>query len=624
MGRPSQRVEVQKATSHHEQGTNGRHVESGVTQLTQRMEVLQAFWKQAHEASKQGLQGYLDSLVIDSRPPARLKKLLQQNAWEEELLKLLIPLFEAAAGFGDTERKVRPYITAPRGHCLAGESLIFDPVLGDYRRLDEIDCPFHVWARNESGEKVIAPALTPFLKGTEDLYEITLSNGLKFTSTLGHKVLSSSSWQQIRACTDTPLLSSWDSGSAKEHACDKDSSYVYITNIKYLRKDRYYDFTVPVHHNYEMAGVWHHNSKTSIIAMLCNWCLVYAKHSIRIVAAAADRDQAQILIDRCKAEAVGNPWLKESLHCKHYEVLGPQGILTALSADAPTSSGLLADLYIVDELSWHAKRDLFDILYSGKDKRPTGCFIIISNAGEKGTWQHELWESSKKNPRWLCHEVPPMSASWLDEALIEDQRATLPLTLFKRLHMNVWTAPGEDNAFVTREQLTPCLVGVESLGDREHSHVISIDYGMTKDRTALCVAHADDNGIVVLDTLSCWQGNQQSHVQIGRIEEWVREQMTNFRVSKIVLDAFQLEGLAQKFEPYVTVERVNFGGNMFTKLSENLRSLILSQRIKLYPGAGSLPVKNKMEDLADELLDLQIVQKSTGWSWGHSLHRARR
>jgi hypothetical protein len=439
------------------------------------VELLEAFWKQAHQQSKAGLQGYLDNLIIDSRPPARLKKLLTKNPWEGELLQLLIPLFEAASGFGDAEKRCA-YITAPRGH-----------------------------------------------------------------------------------------------------------------------------------------------SKTSILAMLCNWALVYSKHPISIVAAAADRDQAQILISRCKAEAKGNPWLKDQLHFKHYEVLGPQGVLTACASDAPSSSGMLCDLHICDELTWHAKRDLFDILYSGKDKRRQGCFIIISNAGEKGTWQHDLWESSKKSPCWVCHEVPPMSASWLDEALIEEQRATLPLSLFRRLHLNIWTTPGEDNAFVSRDQLAPCMTGHESQGDRDNAHVISIDYGMTRDRTALCVCHADDNGMVVLDTMSCWQGTKDAHVQIDKIEDWIREQMQTFRVSKIILDAFQLESTAQKFEPYVDVERVNFGSNMLMKLAENLRSLILSQRIKLYPGAGPVPVKSRMEDLADELLDLQIVEKGSVWNWEHSM-----
>lgn len=438
-------------------------------------DTLETYLTYAHAASAKSLQQYLDCIIVDSRPPKRLKDLLKLDEWEREVLNIIIPIIERAAGFRNDTEYSAVWITAPRGH-----------------------------------------------------------------------------------------------------------------------------------------------SKTSILGIVINWLLTYAKYWVNIYAAAADERQAHILLERAQQEAQHNLWLKDKIYFKSKEALSANGRLTVLSSDAPTSSGLLGDLFIVDEITWHKDRSLFDMLYSGRNKRTTAGFIIISNAGIVNSWQHQLLESCKTDKSWYVHEVPAFSASFLDQERIKNDKRILPASFFKRVHQNLWVAAGEDNQFVTRLQCEKCCTGQRIEANKYAQHVLSIDYASTTDRTALCVMHMDKQQII-LDKLDVWQGSREHHVSIERVEEWIAEQLRNFAVSHIVLDAFQLESVAQKYEKIVSLERVNFGGNTYQKISENLRSLILNQRLVIYPQAGQLVLPNgKLEDLIDELEALIIIEKGNiGWRFEH-------
>jgi len=81
--------------------------------------------------------------------------------------------------------------------CLAAEQTIYDPVEGRDRVVCGIDSDFHVIARNADGNAVVAKAEQPRIYGTEDLYEITLSNGQIFRATLGHRLLTVQGWREI-------------------------------------------------------------------------------------------------------------------------------------------------------------------------------------------------------------------------------------------------------------------------------------------------------------------------------------------------------------------------------------------------------------------------------------------
>jgi phage terminase large subunit-like protein len=76
--------------------------------------------------------------------------------------------------------------------CIAGESLVFDPVAGGYRRVDSVSGDWWVRAWDEQNKCwVVARALKPFVKGVADLYRVRLSNGCELVCTDQHRVLAS-------------------------------------------------------------------------------------------------------------------------------------------------------------------------------------------------------------------------------------------------------------------------------------------------------------------------------------------------------------------------------------------------------------------------------------------------
>jgi len=81
--------------------------------------------------------------------------------------------------------------------CLAAEQLVFDPIESCYRTVSDIKSDFHVIARSKDGRAVVTKAEQPRIYGTEDLYEITLSNGQIFRATLGHRLLTAEGWREI-------------------------------------------------------------------------------------------------------------------------------------------------------------------------------------------------------------------------------------------------------------------------------------------------------------------------------------------------------------------------------------------------------------------------------------------
>ncbi len=149
--------------------------------------------------------------------------------------------------------------------CLAAEQTIYDPIEGRDRVVCEIGSGFHVIARNTDGNAVVAKAEQPRTYGTEDLYAITLSNGQIFRATLGHRLLTAQGWREIG-----DILKS-DSHAEKTLASIPGTHEIHIESATFLRRDVYWDFHVPEYENYWMAGVWNHNTTTTLLAKVARF-----------------------------------------------------------------------------------------------------------------------------------------------------------------------------------------------------------------------------------------------------------------------------------------------------------------------------------------------------------------
>lgn len=386
-----------------------------------------------------------------------------------------------------------------------------------------------------------------------------------------------------------------------------------------LRKEyngpRSFWFTLPRGHD-----------KTSLIGRLCGWCLAFSRRPLRMVAAAADKDQAGFILEFMQAEARLNSWFKDLLHFASWRVDGVQNgsRLRVLSADDKSSFGLKEDIMVLDELTHWPKRGLWDTIISGREKRPGSLLFVITNAGLHNTWQREVFEAAQKSSDWYVYEAPGQLASWMSKGKIDDLRKTLPVPLSRRMFDNVWTSESEECGFVTREEAKACVnsnLAKREKGNPAFRYAMSIDYAPVRDRTVMCVGH-EEEGKVILDRMDILQGSPSARVQIATVERWIDEQRQVFFNPMLVADPYQMESTFQKYEG--TLECVRFearGGKANYELANNLRTLIINQRIEWYAGAGEMLVGEKLDDLVDELATVLIKVMGYGYRISHESNK---
>jgi hypothetical protein len=271
------------------------------------------------------------------------------------------------------------------------------------------------------------------------------------------------------------------------------------------------DYTGP--HSFWITLARGHD-KTSFIARLSNWLMAFPRARVSGVCAAADREQASILHEFMEAEADLNPWLRARLAFRTNKVVGQKASrLKVISADAFSSFGLKTDVTVCDELTHWPKRDLWDTLWSGRQKRPDSVYIVITNAGLLKTWQHDVVTMAKQDADWFVHDQPGRFATWMDEARIQLERKLLPPGVAARVLDNRWLDPSEGCGFVTRTEAEACEQMGANLGlayrfsgDAQREYFAGVDYGPKRDRTVCCVLHKEGD-LVVVDQMEVWQGS---------------------------------------------------------------------------------------------------------------------
>lgn len=366
------------------------------------------------------------------------------------------------------------------------------------------------------------------------------------------------------------------------------------------------------------------HDKTSLIGRLCNWALAFARQRVSAVAAAADREQAGILAEFMEVEADLNPWLKPRLAFRTNRVHGAKASrLKIISADAFSSFGLKADLHVVDELTHWPKRDLWDTLWSGRQKRPDSVYVVISNAGLLKTWQHEVLELAKSSPEsWWVYDKPGRFHTWMDEAAIAKERRLLPPGVAARVFDNRWLDPSEGCGFVTRAEAQACEnLGVtlglvrKLTGEYGVEYVAGIDYGPKRDRTVCCVLHRQGD-LVVVDQMEVWQGSPENPVPVDRVERWVEYANSAFGGPRFVVDEYQLAGTVQKYRGrgyHIDVFQPR-GGKSNYELAANLRSLVVNHSLAWHSGCGAIRLRDGCwHTIVDEFAEVTTRMTPAGF-----------
>jgi phage terminase large subunit-like protein len=138
-------------------------------------------------------------------------------------------------------------------------------------------------------------------------------------------------------------------------------------------------------HRFFMVGAARKNGKTALLSTVPLALGLFGDQGGEIYSAAADRDQAKLVMAHAKRAVEMSPMLAEQIKVFRDTLeFKPTGtIWRALSSEAYTKEGLSATLVLADELAAWPNRDLFDVLSLSMGARRSPLFLAITTAGQR-------------------------------------------------------------------------------------------------------------------------------------------------------------------------------------------------------------------------------------------------
>lgn len=132
-----------------------------------------------------------------------------------------------------------------------------------------------------------------------------------------------------------------------------------------------------------MWGMARKNGKTGLCAPIALTGLMLGGDGAEVYSAAADRQQAKLMLDAAKRTVEMVPELKSRLKLYRDAIEDPVtgSVYRALSADAYTKEGLSPTLVLADELHAWPNRELYDVLALAMGARYDAMMLIVTTAG---------------------------------------------------------------------------------------------------------------------------------------------------------------------------------------------------------------------------------------------------
>lgn len=334
------------------------------------------------------------------------------------------------------------------------------------------------------------------------------------------------------------------------------------------------------------------HSKTTDIAIQVSYLLLSSPSAIRGVGAAASKDQAKILRNSIERLKRLNPELFSALEILNFRVRNvvTGSELEIISADASTSFGLQVDFIVADEVThWEGDQGerLWGSLFSAAAKNSRCLLLVISNAGELGSWQHQIREAIRLEASWHFNSLDGPQASWLDQSRLDQQRRLLPEILYLRYWENRWT--GASEAAFTSEQIENARTRASGVivrrGVRGWAFFGALDLGIRQDFSAFAIVSKhvgwrtwdekpvpltrlqkslidigeieppepeliesgeEGTGKLRLVSLTLWRPGNGLHVDVENVERAIITAHAEFNLNAIWADPSQAEYLGQR------------------------------------------------------------------------------
>ncbi|MGD0747727.1 MAG: hypothetical protein ABSB68_07945, partial [Acidimicrobiales bacterium] len=330
----------------------------------------------------------------------------------------------------------------------------------------------------------------------------------------------------------------------------------------------------------------------------------------RVYAVAADRDQARLLVDAAAGYLVRTPGLTGAITIDRYTATTPNGArLEVIPADAASSYGLRASLFVVDELTvWpQMNQGVWTSVLSAVPKVPGARLCVLASAGDPAHWSYRVRERARVSPAWRLHEVPG-PVPWVDASALDEQRALLTDSQFSRLHLNRWTA--SEDRLVSVENLA---AAVRLDGPQDYrpgrTYRIGADLGLRHDRTAIAVCHAEpvpgapQSKRVILDRLVVFEGSRSDEVRLAEVEAAMVEVWSTYGHPRVRLDPWQAIGLAQRLRSRgISVEEWSYTPQRYGAIATVLYTLLRDGLLDIYED----------EALIDELANVRLKETLPG------------
>lgn len=312
-----------------------------------------------------------------------------------------------------------------------------------------------------------------------------------------------------------------------------------------------------------------HNS--TLAAAIALYGLVAAgEDGPEVYSAAASKDQARVVFDQARSFVEASPLLSDWLRPMRSVITCPAngGVYRVLSSDAPRQHGLNPSVVVIDELHAHRDPELYYALTTGQLARLNPLVVSITTAGfDRESICHQVYEYGREVEkrgldgmraarflfRWwqaaitadLDDEATWRAAnpsSWIDLHALRRERQRLPEHVFRRLHLNQWTA--SEKAWLPPHAWERCQ-GDATIPDGARVF-LGVDLGLKHDSAAVALVHQRADGTWAVRAKVLEPPGDGTTLDIAAVEQLVRDFARRYTVVEAAYDPWRFERSAQQ------------------------------------------------------------------------------
>jgi phage terminase large subunit-like protein len=324
-------------------------------------------------------------------------------------------------------------------------------------------------------------------------------------------------------------------------------------------------------HRFFLTGIARKNGKTALASTLPLFFGLYGDQGGEIYSAAADRDQAKLVMSHARRAVEMSPELGDQIKVFRdaMEFKGTGTVYKALSSEAFTKEGLSASLVIADELAAWPSRELFDVLSLSMGARRSPLFVAITTAGQRmdstgsDSIAYTLYQLARRRITGE-NDDPTLGMAWweaADDAYLDESKwgeanpgllsdpailslddlssakKRTPEAEFRTKRLNQWVSSSQ--AFLPTGTWEACKDDQIALS-KEDDVVLGFDGSFSNDSTAIVACRVADKAFFVLGH---WERPLDAElnwrVPVEEVEARMIEICQTHNVREIVCDPFR-------------------------------------------------------------------------------------